>query len=296
MSARIVYHMTSPQIVFLVPYRDRPQQKAFFLKHMSYVMEDFAAPWELYFVEQCYEGSFNRGGMKNAGFRAIQEKYPDAWGDITFVFNDVDCMPFTKGYLNYDTTAGTVKHFYGFKNTLGGIVSIKGSDFAAAGGYPMLYGYGWEDNALQQRVLASGLTIDRSQFHPLYSTEIMSFRDGIIRQVNRAEFDLYMKNMDEGLKDIRKIVYDFDGHNINIRVLNFGREEVVAQTYQYDLRYGNAPFGNPARAPKQIGIGIFQKKTPPTPVEKSLRAAAGAPLSARGVPRMSLYPPAPRRR
>jgi hypothetical protein len=40
-------------------------------------------------------------------------------------------MPFTKNFLQYDTSHGNVKHFYGFTFALGGIVSVKGADFDA---------------------------------------------------------------------------------------------------------------------------------------------------------------------
>ena len=40
----------------------------------------------------------------------------------------MDTLPFHK-IFDYDTTEGTIKHYYGFTYALGGIVVIKGSDF-----------------------------------------------------------------------------------------------------------------------------------------------------------------------
>ena len=39
--------------------------------------------------------------MKNIGFIAMKEKYADNYKDITFVFNDVDTMPYTKNFIDY---------------------------------------------------------------------------------------------------------------------------------------------------------------------------------------------------
>ena len=67
--------------------------------------------------------------MKNIGLLVIKDLYPNDYKNINLVFNDVDTMPFTKNFLNYFTKPNIVKHFYGFRNTLGGIVSIMANDF-----------------------------------------------------------------------------------------------------------------------------------------------------------------------
>lgn len=234
----------SPKIIFIVPYRAREQQRAFFARHMPYIMEDFPAGYyEIHYVHQLDTREFNRGAMKNIGFLAMRDKYPDAYKNITFVFNDVDCCPFTKNFLNYETTHGVVKHFYGFTHTLGGIFSITGADFERVGGFPNFFGYGYEDNMIQQRVMAAKILIDRSVFYPLYDPNILSFRDGLIRHVNSTDYDLYMAKTNEGLHSFRSLKYRHDGDFIQVDEFDCGRTENRATRRDYDLRDGNAIFG-----------------------------------------------------
>jgi hypothetical protein len=48
----------------------------------------------------------------------------------------------SKNLINYATTVGNIKHFYGFTFTLGGIVSITGEDFEKMNGYLNLWSLG----------------------------------------------------------------------------------------------------------------------------------------------------------
>jgi hypothetical protein len=116
-----------PTRVFIVPYRNRPEQKFFFSQYMNFLLEN-TNDYEIYFSHQCDERSFNRGAVKNVGFLAMKEKYPNDYKDITFIFHDVDTVPFHR-IFDYQTTKGVVKHYYGFDHSLGGIVVIQGEDF-----------------------------------------------------------------------------------------------------------------------------------------------------------------------
>ena len=99
-----------PDIVFIIPYRSRPQHKFYFSNYIQTIMEQSGKKYEVYFSHQCDARAFNRGATKNIGFLAIKDKYPDDYKDITFVFNDIDTLPFT--YLfDYTTPHGFVKHF-----------------------------------------------------------------------------------------------------------------------------------------------------------------------------------------
>ena len=241
-----------PKRVFIVPYRNRVQHKFFFSKYMSYILED-KDDYEIYFSHQCDARTFNRGAIKNIGFMAVRDKYPEHYKDITFIFNDVDTIPFYK-IFDYETTHGIVKHYYGFKYALGGIVVMKGSDFEKTNGFPGFWGWGMEDNVLQQRCEAIGLKIDRSIFYNIGSPEILQLFDGISRIISKKDpWRGKHDNGVDGLKTITQLKYTIDdkSHNPNdnifcinnpkIFVINistflsyikFGSEEY----YNYDLR------------------------------------------------------------
>jgi hypothetical protein len=245
-------HNKIPKIVFIVPYRNRHQHKFFFSNYITTIMEDHH-DYEVYFSHQCDARSFNRGGTKNIGFLAIKNKYPNNYKDITFVFNDIDTLPFST-IFDFETVPGIVKHFYGFTYALGGIVAFKGSDFEATNGYPNFWGWGMEDNVLQTRCEKIGLKIDRSQFFPIGSPNIIHLFDGVSRLINRK--DPWRATHDDGIDGIRtihKLDYDINVDSTNpldnihvvvndkvfmINILTFmtGTRFEHDNYYKYDLR------------------------------------------------------------
>ena len=250
-----------PKRVFIVPYRNRVQHKFFFSKYMSFILED-CDDYEIYFSHQCDARTFNRGAVKNIGFLAIKDKYPNDYKDITFIFNDVDTIPFNK-IFDYQTTHGVVKHYYGFKYALGGIVVMKGVDFERINGFPCFWGWGMEDNALQKRCDGYGLTVDRSVFYEIGSPEILQLFDGISRIISKK--DPWRGENDDGvdgLRTIHQLKFSIDEksenpndnifavHNTRIFFINistfltripFGSEEY----YNYDLREPKRKIINP---------------------------------------------------
>jgi hypothetical protein len=250
-----------PKRIFIVPYRNRVQHKFFFSKYMSFILED-RDDYEIFFSHQCDARTFNRGAIKNIGFIAARNKYPQHYKDITFIFNDVDIIPFSK-IFDYETTHGIVKHYYGFKYALGGIVVMKGADFEKTNGFACFWGWGMEDNVLQKRCERIGLKVDRSVFYNIGSPEILQLFDGISRIISkkdpwRGEYDDGI----DGLKTITQLKYTIDDksdnpndnifvvHNPNIKIVNiktflthipFGSEEY----YSYDLREPKRKIINP---------------------------------------------------
>ena len=190
-----------PKRVFIVPYRNRENHQFFFKKYMGFILED-CDDYEIYFSNQCDERPFNRGAIKNIGFIAVKEKYPDHYQDITFIFNDVDTVPFNK-IFDYQTVAGVVCHYYGFKYSLGGIVVMKGRDVEMTNGYPCFWGWGMEDNCLQKRCEAVSVRIDRSNFYKVGSPQILQLFDGVSRIISKL--DPWLSDNDDGIDGIRTI-------------------------------------------------------------------------------------------
>jgi hypothetical protein len=219
---------------------------------MSFILED-ENDYEIYFSHQCDPRTFNRGATKDIGFLAIKQKYPEHYKDITFIFNDIDTIPFNK-IFDYQTTIGVVKHYYGFKYALGGIVVMKGSDFEKINGFPCFWGWGMEDNVLQKRCDRFGLKVDRSVFYNIGSPEILQLFDGISRIISKKDpWRMEHDNGLDGLSAIHKLQFTIDSqsankndnifsvHNERIYYINISTFLTYArfendQYYNYDLR------------------------------------------------------------
>jgi hypothetical protein len=241
-----------PKRVFIVPYRNRLEQKFFFSNQMSFILEDMD-DYEIYFSHQCDSRQFNRGAMKNIGFLSMKKKYPLDYKNITFIFNDVDTLPFHK-IFDYETTAGMVKHHYGFEYALGGIVVIKGVDFERINGFPNFWGWGNEDSVLQTRCNKYNLKIDRGVFYKIGSPEILQLFDGVSRLISPNEYSMGKNDKGvDGLTSIKNLSFSIDVESLNpndnkyivknskifvINIITFNSLISVNQNdfYDYDLR------------------------------------------------------------
>ena len=250
-----------PLVVFIVPYRNREQHLEQFKAHMPTVLANVPWTYTFLFIHQCDDRAFNRGAMKNIGFIAVKQMYPANYKNITLVFNDVDCMPRTANLLDYPTKPGVVKHFYGFSYALGGIVSILAGDFENIGGFPNFWGWGYEDNMLQNRVLKRRMLIDRSTFfwandfvmetaakkgQPVPDINVLPIIQhfhGNERVMNYADFEKYSTHTKDGFANIRNlnIVFDPETNFVNVQAFDVGREEDKKKTFNYNLANGNLP-------------------------------------------------------
>jgi len=176
-NAKERFERNIPKIVFVVPYRDKYLEKDFFAAQMLKVLEDYPDTYyKILYIHQNDDQKFNRGAMKNIGFLILKNQYPNYYKKITLVFNDIDVMPYDSKTIDYKTTSGTIKHFYGFKYALGGIFSITAEDFERTSGFPNVWDWGYEDIIFQKRTIKQNITTDYSQFFP--------FNDGNIIKLN----------------------------------------------------------------------------------------------------------------
>lgn len=232
-----------PKIIFLIPYRNRPQQKHFFNVYIQHILEDYLAGYcKVFFVEQSskYE-RFNRGAVKNIGFMVIREHYPNDYKNMTFVFNDVDTLPYKKNLLKYETVPGIIKHFYGKCFALGGIFSINGGDFEKIGGFPNYWTWGHEDVVIVKRAEKYLIRIDRSTFFELGSPNIVQLNDEKTRQV-----DISTAFVDEDSLNTYKIImnlkYTFNENNNYSKLIYIDNFDLALEkrifNYIIDLKKG----------------------------------------------------------
>ena len=226
-------------IVLLVPYRNRETDRATLLQRFRPNVA--RGEFEIFFVHQRDDRPFNRGAMKNIGFMAFKERYPDRYHDITFVFHDVDVYPREGVDIPYDTSHGAVAHYYGFRFALGGIFAIKGADFERTNGFPSFWGWGLEDNVMQHRCVRSKLTIDRSHFYPIGDPSIVHTVDGYEREVSRRDANTYFKDKAErnGLTSIRNVRTTFEGDMIHVDAFETGTGYQPDDFFTKDIRKGN---------------------------------------------------------
>jgi hypothetical protein len=197
----------TPDVIFIIPYREREAQLNCFINHMTYILQDVTFTYEIIICHQKDKRPFNRGAIKNLGFLYVKNKYPQTYKNITLVFNDVDTMPGKKNMFNYLCNKGYVKHFYGFQYTLGGIVSICGEDFERIKGFPNYWGWGYEDNILYNRCVNNNLILDRSTFYKYNHLDVLQFFNGYERQSNVEVYNKFFS-----LKT-KKLQYNDDKNN-----------------------------------------------------------------------------------
>jgi len=271
-----------------------------------------ATDYEVFFVHQWDNRLFNRGAMKNIGFIAMKEKYPDSYKTMTFIFHDVDTLPFNK-LFSYDTDVGVVTHYYGFDTALGGIVVMKGGDFERVNGYPSYWGWGMEDACLQKRCLIAGLRIDRSQFFPIGSPEILQLFDGVDRLVSSKDSRRMVADTGfDGIRTIHNLIYELGNESLNPSDNLFVVEDTLHQYvnvtsfstavnpntdvfHKYDLRDPIRNITHPQTAPTiktKISVADWKKVGPrlpfnaiQKPVQTRPRATASAHIGLGGLRR-----------
>ena len=251
-----------PAVIFIVPYRDRANEMVFFKEKMTKIMEDYPhGYYKIYYIQQNHEKPFNRGAMKNIGFLMVKSKYPTHYKNITLVFNDLDTVPTTKTTIpNYCTTRGIIKHFYGYKHALGGIVSILAGDFETVNGFPNYYSWGFEDNELSDRILKNKMFIDRSVFYHIRDDiNILQLKDTPYRITNKGEYDRFLRKVEEGINTIYDLSFTTNDITGIVDVTHFKTKHNVNEklNFIHDGRINNIPFKTGYSAKKRCKINML---------------------------------------
>ena len=155
------------KLAIIVPYRDNPEQNRkkqleIFTTHVNKMFE--GKNWSLYVIEQSDDGKkFNKGALLNIGITMALKD-----GCKLLATNDVDLLPqsdLVPFYFLYSIYhpihLGHVwQDKYKYREFVGGIILL--SDFCAKkiNGFPNnFWGWGGEDDALYDRILANNFQI-----------------------------------------------------------------------------------------------------------------------------------------
>lgn len=135
--------------VILIPYRDRAEHLAYFLKHSLPLLQEKVPDMRLVVIEQTTDKLFNRGKLLNIGFSLYKEQ------TNYFITHDVDINPLS-GIIDHYVEEISTNHVKGIYtsacNTLGGIIKIHSETIHRCNGFPNdFWGWGVEDKALQNR-------------------------------------------------------------------------------------------------------------------------------------------------
>ena len=225
---------------FIIPFRDREEQREVFLNHMNVILKG-TQPYMFIFVHQKDKRTFNRGAMKNIGFLYVRDKFPEMYKDSTFVFHDIDFVPYKKGLFSYDTVKGEVKHLFGFKFALGGIFAIKGADFEKIKGFPNYWGWGYEDNKLQKNWKKIGGKINYDEFIPIKDKQVISFDTyNFTRTYNRKNPGYQKYNNTSNFSTIQNLQYVEKNFKYSSKIIDVVRFE-TEQKEDRQVYVTNAP-------------------------------------------------------
>jgi len=242
-----IMNHTIPKTIFIVPYKNRPTQKNAFLEYFNkLIIENENLNKEntqLFFINQQDDRLFNRGAIKNIGFIVVKNLYPEHYKNITLIYHDIDTFPKDSTLLDYKTKENIIKHYYGYTFTLGGILAIKASDFEKIKGFSNFWGWGYEDNVLNERAILNNIKIDRTiNFKPL-DVNIIRLNDENTKHISnnkiisRRELSMYAnKEPLDNLTDIKNLKYEHTNISDNINEYNvtnfntnrmYSRDEII---------------------------------------------------------------------
>lgn len=232
-------------IFFIIPFRNREEQREVFLHHMTNIVE---GDHLFIFVHQKDKRTFNRGAMKNIGFLYVREHFPNMYKDSTLIFHDIDFVPYKKDVFSYDTKEGVVNHFFGFKFALGGIFAIKGVDFEKVKGFPNYWGWGYEDNHIKKNWMKMGGKISHDEFIPIRGKGVIAFDSyNIVRKYNRKNPGLNRYGAASNIDTIKNVTYTIEDFKYNSKVIHVTSFNTMTNEHNQAYVVGTPPVRQRAR-------------------------------------------------
>ena len=183
------------RIAIIVPYRDRPDHLRQFVPHMRRFISDARlTECAIHIVEQASGKPFNRGTVKNIGFKLAEPS-------VDYVcFHDVDYLPIKADYSRVDCPTLLISKGTALTEDMntffGAVVAFPKADFVKINGYPNVYWqWGFEDAELRERCVLNGLTIKRREgfFQALPHVHEGIKSDGTVTEKGQKSRELYVR-------------------------------------------------------------------------------------------------------
>jgi hypothetical protein len=150
------------ELVIILPVRDREDNIKDYLENMIPIFNYQNIDYKIFIIEQSERKKFNKGKINNIGFI---EAIKDNENYNRFLFNDIDNYPLKRKIINYNTNIKGIHHLFGNPKWLGGFFMTDKKTFEKINGYSNnFWGWGGEDNDLQNRIKIKKIKIDRSVF------------------------------------------------------------------------------------------------------------------------------------
>ncbi len=220
------------RLAIIVPYRDRPDHLRQFVPHMRrYLRDAKLTEYTIHVVEQSFGKPFNRGAIKNIGF-----KLADPCADYV-CFHDVDYLPIKADYSWVDCptlliSKGTILT-ENMNTFFGAVVAFSKTDFTKINGYPNAYWqWGFEDQELHERCILTGLTIKRREgvFHALPHVH-----EGLKPYRTEAEKGQISRQLYVRRKPFQSVMMITDG--LSSATFNLLRTDIDNELYHYRVEF-----------------------------------------------------------
>lgn len=213
-------------LYIIVPYRDRKANLDIFIKELPLYLDKYDIKYTIIIVEQDDNKLFNRGLIKNIGFKFVLDNM--SLKKAYFCFHDIDVLPIIDSdKVNYTNPNNKIRHQYGLNFCLGCFFLCSTYNFIKINGFPNNYwGYGMEDCTLQMRAQRMNIEIDRSFFEQRDTSTN-------IKELYHTIFDTNVKE-DENNKKL----WLLEKNNINLMFTNgLNNVKYKITTFKYIKKY-----------------------------------------------------------